>query len=257
MDQKKEYSINESKFDKSLDQLRDHLKKIQNQLIEVSHIDNVYWQLQAIIGENPEINYAGPFQNWITDTYSDSVAIRLRRLIDRKRHTVSLWRLLEDMKNIAINLTREWYQSMYDESFKILGNKCFNDLTEIGSTHVTKKRISSKQAFLKEAVSFIEAYANTKVAHISRVQNGVVPTFRDGREAIASIFYIFNWCSLLLTKGTLYTPVPLDHGNWLNVFKLPWLEKGKQSPQYRHLDAIIDELKDEFKMIEKNIDCYK
>ena len=53
---KKANTKNESDFNSSLEKLREIREKIYNELISLDHVDNVYWQIQAIIRENPDIN---------------------------------------------------------------------------------------------------------------------------------------------------------------------------------------------------------
>lgn len=115
---------------------------------------------------------------------------------------------LEKIKNQLTLITRDWFLSMHTGDIKFIANQWFDNLADIGSTHVTKNKIKSKQDFLKDAVTAIENYANTFVAHTSTGKNQNVPSFGEQRKAIASIFYIFNWCSLLLTSSNLVTPVP-------------------------------------------------
>ena len=86
---------------------------------------------------NPELNFDNIFYNWITNTYADSMAIGVRRLIDRTKGTISLWRLLNDMKNNAKYFSREWYLTMYDGSFKNLGNNVF----DVEHSNIHKKTI--------------------------------------------------------------------------------------------------------------------
>ena len=154
----------------------------------------------------------------------------MRRIIDKKKGTVSLWRLLEDMKKHTHNLTRDWYISMHEGSIKKFAIKWFDKLVDNGSNHVSRRMIKLKQESLTKAVSLILTYSNTSVAHLSKNTVRVTLKFEDVRKSIASVFVIFNWCSSLLTSSIIITPVPFSQGNWLQVFKRPWLVKKTDSP---------------------------
>jgi len=88
----------------------------------------------------------------------------VRHLIDRRRKSISLWRLLGEMEKIASNLTREWYLSMHDENIKIFADKGFSELAGEGTKHITKRSIRFKKEILKQAVFKTEEYSNTYIA---------------------------------------------------------------------------------------------
>ncbi len=196
------------------------LKNIRDQVVfdltNAAHIDNVFWQIQAIFENNPEINTGGIFQEWLVDTYVDSITVRLRRLADKGKKKISLWRLLEDWKR---------------------------DIENIRPKSATKAEITAKQQELTNALNRVESYANSNIAHRAQKPQVTELTYLEVRKALISTFKIFNWCSYLLTKSVWATPVPLLEESWLAIFKVPWL-KDSAPPPYKHLDKLLKEAND-------------
>src|SRR5712692_9110811 len=100
------------------DRLRAELKTVGEEFTALAHLDDVFWQVQAILAGVGDVKDGNVFQTWIVQRYSDSVAIRLRRLGDRRSDSISLWRFLEDMKAEEGRLTRSWYKEMWPPDLK-------------------------------------------------------------------------------------------------------------------------------------------
>lgn len=86
-----------------------------NQLVHMAHVDNVFWQIHAIIRANPALASGGTFQDWIAGCYVDSVTSGLRRLSDERKGVISLWRVLEAMKALGPLLTKDRYVTLNHE----------------------------------------------------------------------------------------------------------------------------------------------
>ncbi len=127
--------------EKLLLQFNDQLAIIQQHLFDAANIDNIFWQVQSIIRENPNINKPNSFLDWITFRYIDSIGIRVRSFSDRRKDTVSLWRFLEELKNYAPSLTRDWFLSNYEDLTKHMAQKWFDNIAGVGCDHVSKTTI--------------------------------------------------------------------------------------------------------------------
>lgn len=229
------------RFESEIEKLKDDLEKISNELSEAADIDNVFWQVQAIIANNPAINHNDFFQEWIASTYVDSIAIRLRRLIDRSRGTVSIWHLLDKMKQYSKYFTRERHVDLHEPKLRFLAEKRFDDLAGKGKDHVSKVKIEDKKRELLVAFKEIDIYVNSQIAHYSKNQPKKNITFYEIRKMIVSFFEVFNWCLRLISLSVLDSPVPQQQSNWLKYFYIPWIKPGSKIPSYKHLDEYIKE----------------
>jgi hypothetical protein len=196
----------------TIEGLKKTLDQVVQELTFAAHIDDVYWQVNAIIQANPEINRPNVFLDWLVFTYVDSIIVRLRRLAGRGKNTVSLWRLLENMKAVKPQLA-------------------------------TMAEIKAKQQELTHALNRIEIYANSLITHLAKTPIITELTYEEVRKALVSVFRIFNWCAQLITNSTWMTPVLAIQENWLAIFKAPWL-RDFAPPPYVHLDSLVKENKE-------------
>lgn len=225
----------------TLAQLKATLERVARQLTAAAHIDDVFWQVQAIIGANAAINNADVFQDWIADTYVDSIVVRLRRLVDRRDDSVSLYSLLEAMKPAAPKFSRQWFVDQWPEGARDVGHDRFDCIVGVGEPHLTAAALTAKQEELRAALRRVQRYANKNVAHTAVVPLAEGTTFSEVRQSLAAAFRVFNWCSLVLTNLTCVTPVPVPQTNWLSVFETPWRNSGAPAPPYKHLDDVVRE----------------
>ena len=226
--------------EKELKKLKNQLKEVGFEIYGIAHIDDIFWQVQAIIKENSEINRYVTFTRWIEMTYIDSILIRLRRLVDKSKGKISLWRLLNDLGKNNSLFTRDWFLSMHVGDV-VDANQLFDNLAGTDRNHVTKKTINFKRNKLKTQVSKVENYAHKNVAHLLKCGNQDDLTFDEIRKTISSSFKIYNWCASLL-NSPINSPVPLKREKeWFEVFYTPWLDINKPVPHYKHLNEIIGE----------------
>lgn len=219
----------------------DMLRLVRDQLFDLAHIDDVFWQVQAIICENPDIKTGGVFQSWLERRYVDSVSVGLRRLADKRRNVVSLWRVLEEMKRVAPLLTKARYLGLHDGPFRRLAEEWWEKLVGESEEHVTKRLIGGKQKELLTALDRVSRFADQNVAHFAAIPNHAPATFDDVRKSIVAAFKLCGWCSSVLASETISSPVPWIQSKWVRVFRVPWIPPGQDVPKYRRLDKLLQE----------------
>ncbi|MFC1511625.1 hypothetical protein ACFL5H_00320 [Candidatus Latescibacterota bacterium] len=177
-------------FSSILERYSSQLDRIWTELVSIANIDDMFWQVQSIINENSIINHSNTFLNLMVTTYIDPMIIRIRRIADRRHSTISLWKLLEDIKNYPLMFSRSWYLSNFNDRYvQRQANTWFDNLVGVGEDHLQRQIVITKQNNLIKALSVVNNYANTRVAHLSNTEQDNRPTFRDIREAVASIIY--------------------------------------------------------------------
>lgn len=217
----------------------DKLRRVEEQLFHLTHVDDVFWQVQAVIRGNPDINVGTVFQDWIERCYVDSVTVGLRRLADRGRNVISLWRVLQEMLSVASHLSRERYLSLHDGPLRHRAEKWWGKLVGTSETYVTQGVIRAKQQELQAALNKVAAFANQNVAHLAAGPTHPATTFDDVRQSIVAAFRLYRWCSLVLKSEDPRSPVPKIQTNWLQVFRVPWIRPGMDVPKYRTLDELL------------------
>jgi hypothetical protein len=212
------------------------LDAVGAEILSTAHFDNVFWQVQAVLGANSEINKGQAFPQWIRHAYIQTMMASLRRLVDRTSGTVSLHRLLADMARHCTVLSRERYCAMHGEGEG--ADAWFTDLADGEHDHIPRGRILALSEGLDSAVETVAKYANHAVAHRSERPVDFSVTFGDGRVALAQATFVYEWCLLVLRSQAMATCVPSIQGDWLSCMRVPWLPPGAPVPGYRHLDRV-------------------
>jgi hypothetical protein len=219
-------------------ELRSMRRRVSGEVTTVAHIDDVFWQVQAIIAANPAINRTEVFYDWLGDTYVDSAVIRIRRLLDKQRSVISLWRLLEQVRAEHARFTRAWFNGLWSPDLQDVADQRFDMLAGRGARFIAAETVAPKQQELDSALQRVEDFANANIAHRVAATHTVTARFADLREALAAAFRVFNWCALLIEASSWTSAVPEIQTNWTAVFREPWLPAGAPLPQYKHLDEI-------------------
>ncbi len=208
-----------------------------DEFLSLGHIDDVFWQVQAIIRSNDAINRDDVFQEWISTTYVDSLVVRLRRLGDADRRSVSVYRLLEEIKPEARTFTREWYQLTSAEVIREKADGWFDLIAGPGTEVLGQNRVKELQRTLKLALTRVARFANAHVTHRAKGVQQEPPRYEDARNCLCEALEVFNLCTLLVRKAPMNRAVSLALTDWLAVFRVPWLRDGQRVPPYTRLHA--------------------
>lgn len=222
---------------------------LYNQVVHLAHLDDVFWQLQAIAKENQRLGDGGEgvFLAWMVNTYVATILVGIRRLVDGTKNTVSFKRLLAEMESHCSRvLTRDRFLGLYtDDHLKSLGHRAFDRYAGPGARFLPREVIRRDRNALEAAVSKLTDFANEHYAHIAADPKAPSPTYVEIRFGLKAVSDILRNYYLLLKADSLVSIVPVIQGNWLSVFHFPWLPKGKPAPSYRHLDDVQSSLKND------------
>ena len=147
------------------------LHRVEKGLVHAAHVDDVFWQVQAIFRANEALAVdGGTLQDWLGRLYVDSVTIALRRQADQRKGVVSLWRLLEMMKGAAPVLTRARYVELHDNDVhhRRAAASHWDRVVAPGHDGIPRPLLKAKQDELRSALSHVSRYANEYVAHCGR-----------------------------------------------------------------------------------------
>ncbi len=225
-----------SDFVKGLDA---DLERLGDAVVHLAHVDDVFCQVMAIIGGNPELNQSDVFQEWLGMAYADSMVIGVRRLVDTNKQTVSLTRILERVKPRAADFKRAWFVGRLDPTIRDKADRLFTKLVGGAFSELRRATVQAKQDELKAAVSSILDYANQYVAHTTAQPTVKRITYTDVRLAVVSVFRTLQWLRCIIQSAVMTSPVPKISTNWLKYFRVPWLAPNQPVPSYKHLNDLL------------------
>jgi hypothetical protein len=227
-----------------LAEIRSRVKLLQQEHMQLIFMDDVFWQVNAVIRANEELAKGGIFQRWITRRYVESVAIGVRRMVGEANGALCIPKLLNMIIKERTGFTRYWFVNSKSEDHRESAQKWFDDLAGEGAIHLSKKRVLQILAGLDSASNDIENYCNNEIAHKSEAEldPSDSPTFVDVRRCLARIFKVLEWCEWLVESVSHGPAVAWAAEEWKDVFTFPWLPKGSEFPQHESIQGLVDSL---------------
>jgi len=219
-------------------EVREDIERLRPMVTHVAHVDDVFWQVEAIIEQNPALHGDDVFRNWLGYCYTDSIVIGMRRLVDKRRDVASLVRALQKVKTHASDFRRDWFVGMSSEFLRAEAHGWFTEI--VGGQHprLPPERVQEWLDYLTTTAQQVEQFANDHVAHVALHAIGAPPTFRDVRSALVAAFRTLQWLIRLTSGAVLMTVVPVIPSNWLQPLRVAWLAD-QVAPAYEHLDDLV------------------
>jgi hypothetical protein len=207
-------------------QLREWLAYLDRMSPEITSLvrsRNIYQTLREIVGSNPKVATPITLHNWISVNYAHTSAIAVRRMIDDDTDTVSMVRLLLDVRYHAESITREWHRTLYP------GDKREADRRFAKHAGRRAKRLEKRvvQGQIDELMSCREEllpFINRRLAHYIP-KEVAAPKLRQLHTAVDALERIWLYYDTLLRAGGLVTLLPYLQPGWKRPLTLPWISE--------------------------------
>jgi len=227
-------------FGDFISELNRDLAMLWNSILELTSIDDVYWQVRAIVDANSRFEPDGLiFQDWMRDCYAYSVAVGIRRLADTDARTMSLHRLLGKVKRRAQEFTRSWYTGLHEPVQRESANAYFTSQIKNKADALSTSVVKRKQDELRASLRSVSNYVDQHVAHLDVNASARAPTYDEVRASLVSAFRVHQWLRGLIDASSAVSPVATIQCNWLRNFRIPWLGERESPPGYVHLDELL------------------
>jgi hypothetical protein len=174
------------------------LHEIRDEIIDLATDRNTYWTVQhEVIQRNARlVTMRSPFFDMLNDAYAHAAAMRVRRLVDKDNRTISLRRLLEDLRE---------YPDLLNG--RIAESELVGDIEE-----------------LSRGTSKIKDYVDQFIAHHDRTPDASAPIHRELNAAIDVLLRLFKkYYGVLEGSDTEVTVSYLEDP--LRIFQFPWIER--------------------------------
>lgn len=191
---------------------------------------DVHKDIGRIVSKNKKIQSPALLHNWTSNNYIHTVYVSIRRLTDKDPRTISLYRLLEDIKKHPKVITRSKYVSGYPEWMRTEGfaDRDYNNFANIRDNYISKFKIERQQKNLIKNTIIIKNYTDKWVAHLDLNRKRIKrPLSRDIKKAIQCIDELYCQYNMLLTRGGLRTRKPVIQFDWKEPLRHAWIEEEK------------------------------
>jgi phytoene dehydrogenase-like protein len=214
---------------------------IERDVLTIQLHRHVWEQLSRIVEENESL----PDSYWwefMRDTYAITQSVAVRRQADTHKGVASLGKLIEEIRDDASRISREfwiglWEPSANDPGLLQVAERAWvrHYAGDVGS-HLDPSAPAADLDKLMNAAARVRQYVDKHVAHAeaSIVPASVTLTLGNVHDAIDVLGHLFKKYSNLLTGAAFVTTVPTIQGDWQAVFRVPWIRSnpgvGRQAP---------------------------
>ena len=221
----------DQKFERWKRWLTDEIRWEIEDLVTNKHI---FWEIQKMIDDNPNIQEPCSFNWFIGQTYSDYGVIAVRRQIKSDKQSISFVRLLKEVIMDPGLLSRERFVNMYRKGMKNIGedraediaNKVFDRrFSGRCPDYIDPTAVQQDLDELKKRSCKLEEFADKRVAHHDKKAPKTIPTFNELDACV-------DWLEKLTMKYTLLFEgkdlgenlvIEFLEDYWEEIFSQPWI----------------------------------
>ena len=173
------------------------LREIRNEVIDLATDRDIYWKVQReVIHRNPRLaGSRSAFFDMLNDAYAHSMAMRVRRLIDKNDRTISLRGLLEQLTKYP----------------------------ELLQGQVTEGELASDVIELDRTTTGVKNYVDQFIAHHDRSPSAEVPIHRELQTATDLLIRLLRKYYAILAGSDIDVVVHYMDDP-LTIFRFAWVE---------------------------------
>ena len=195
----------------------------------------MWHEVGKIIKDNQKIQKQSLFYDWITANYTVQIGIIIRRLAESKRKwegqnkdTISLWRLLDDIRKNPEVISRDYFYERYEGSniknTNVPQNE-FNKFAEPGAECISDDLICNDLKSIEFRTKNITNYVDKRIAHYDEPDEWAtkLPTYEEADEVIELLQKITEKYRKLIPND-LFLGLLTITDNWKEPLRHAWIE---------------------------------
>jgi hypothetical protein len=209
--------------DELYERLNGELDRVYAEVRSLRVNQHVCWEVQKIIRNNPNLRKPSTFYGWMGNLYAAAMSAAVRRLVDRRKDTVSFVRLLENVKAKPSCVSRKAYKKRCTNPnlpLKYL-DKDYDGLIGPVMPHPDPVKIADEIRKLKERTEPLRRFVNEHVAHNAIQQSKSLPTFQELDDAIDMLEALAKRYLHLFRGAVLTLALPTWQYDWKAIFHYP------------------------------------
>jgi len=203
------------------------IKRIEDSL-SVLHTSRVFYrEYLEILNANPRLKTGNHFLTWIADNYLYSATMSLRRILDTRQGTISIYKLFDALQANNHLLTKTSYMTRFtaDGTGRDLAEICFSKLADIGHNNGLNIQILRDQiGSFSSNWERLKNYINERIAHEARSPSEELPTISDLDICIDKTAEVMKIIIAYLKFESIQSFEPVFQYRWRDVFLFPWID---------------------------------
>jgi hypothetical protein len=210
------------------------MESIRRDVHELFRLRRTFRDVAEVFRNNPQLQeHGGHVWDWMRLNHVASVLMRLRRLIDRQRNTVSLKQLLHEIIEQPHVISRGRRNNRYSVESEMLSDVLDREFTDRwvrerncdpADDHVDPAIVSADLDQLEGALESVVQFANRAVAHRQRVPPPGTLTIEEVDRAFDAVEAVFVRYYALICGASLVQAEPAPQFDTHEVFTFPWIK---------------------------------
>jgi hypothetical protein len=221
--------------DRRIEKWKRWLSVIRGDIQQLLVNREIFWDLQELVKNNPNLNKPSAFYQYLGDTYVSYIVIGIRRQAEeskpwQKNSSVSFLRLLGEIAGAPSLVSRSYFRELYKgTAVEALAEQAFDRFCGPGQIHIRAEMVRQDSERLKLAASTIKKFADKCVAHRDARPPSLIPKFAELDECLDSLDELYCKYHQMLHGEVYDSLLPEYLYDWKEVFEVPWIADADRS----------------------------
>jgi len=183
----------------------------------------VHTELVEIIKKNRALREGNLLFQLLEGWYIDSVVMALRRQLKSDKQSISLARLLIEVREAPEILTRVRFVKLYEDSVMLrVAEKTFDQYAQLGAPYIDPDLVSADLLQLSQRTEKCERLGDRAIAHKDMRGPGELPTYADLNKALDFAEGLLRKYTMMIKADYLPQVAPMHLDPWQDVLDIPW-----------------------------------
>ena len=209
---------------KTFERWKDWCKQIENDLTKLLHYKQIHDYFFGIVNANLdhiEANEGRLFCDFVRECYGYQAAVGIRRHIRSNRDSISLMRLLEQIRESADNFTYDFYLENYPIVDSEWQRSAFNEFSDDGNV-ISRSKVECDINKLRDVGDVVANIVDRVIAHLDKRGCPVNGTYNDLADSLDCLNKVTCKYSTLLTSESTISITPAIQFDWEKIFIVPF-----------------------------------
>lgn len=202
-------------------------ERIKEELEQLDEMIQVYQKVEDAVRANPQIQRNNLFFGVFQWCHSDSLLIRLRRLVDKDKRSGSLRLLCKFISDHATAFDKGWYARIYAGTVvEPYAQGWWLEVATPDGAHLCPMKLMAKADELHQATEKCSNWISQNIAHLDRNATVPPPLWGECYAVLDGIKALFRQVHRTLTGHDCDCRVAINFP-WEHCLMVPWMKPTK------------------------------
>jgi len=172
-------------MDRKLEKWIKWLSVIEDEISELTIGKHIYWQIWQILKANETTHKNLVLFHYLNNSYVSYAVMGIRRQVKIDKQSISLARLLEEIKVSPTLISRKYFVSLYTD--RDVAHVQFNEFSRSKYIHIDPDLVQEDIEELKKYSNNSETLADQRLAHRDKRNISALPKFKELEDCLETL----------------------------------------------------------------------